>query len=81
MYHLSFVWQRYENVKMQYLPFTSSWKNCSISNLVVYLFLSIQCMGIWLVKFFNIHYVLLVISEFYHFCGCISCTHLHVLSI
>lgn len=81
MYHLSFVWQRYENVKMQYLPFTSSWKNCSISNLVVYLFLSIQCMGIWLVKFFNIHYVLLVISEFYHFCGCTSCTHLHVLSI
>lgn len=64
MYHLSFVWQRYKNVKMQYLPFTSSRKNCSISNLVVYLFLSIQCMGIWLVKGFHLGLFLMYVMCF-----------------
>lgn len=61
--------------------FPSSWKNCSIFNLVVYLYLSSQCMGIWLFGllcvwffslFFNVCYMLWAVPEFYHFSGCTS---------
>lgn len=62
--------------------FPKSWKNYSIFNLVVYLYLSRQCMGIWLFAlvcvwffclfFFNVRYVLWAIGEFYHFSGCTS---------